>query len=68
MTLIQRQEACLARMAEPRTSWRRAAKNCSAALRAFRKDCIAKGYSVAEANQLTQDVRDMHTLLQLAED
>lgn len=56
-TLIQRQEACLARMAQPRTSWCRAAKNC-----------IAKGYSVAEANQLTQDVRDMHTLRQLAED
>lgn len=55
-------------MTEPRTSERRAAKNRSAALRSFRKDCITRGYSVAEADQLTQDVRDMHALRQLAEE
>ena len=43
-TLIQRQEACIARMNEPRTSERRAAKNRNAAIADFQKQCAAVGY------------------------
>lgn len=48
-TLIQRQEACIARMLEPRTSERRARKNRGAALRQFRQQCAADAYAYADA-------------------
>ena len=61
-TLIQRQEACIARMNEPRTSDRRASKNRAAAIREFRKQCAAVGYEKADIDLLAQDVRDMYEL------
>lgn len=67
-TLIQRQEACIARMNEPRTSERRAAKNRAAELRDFRKQCAAIGYDKAEIDLITQDVRDMYELRNNAEE
>jgi hypothetical protein len=49
-TLIQRQESCIARMSESRTSERRAAKNRAAAIAGLRKQCGAVGYSAVEIN------------------
>lgn len=66
-TLIQRQEACIARMNEPRTSERRAAKNRAAALRQFRKECAAAGYDKPSIDLITQDVRDVYELRKNAE-
>ncbi len=60
-TLIQLQEACIARMNEPRTSDRRAA-----ALRDFRKQCAVVGYDKPSIDLITQDVRDMYELEKLA--
>lgn len=65
-TQIQRQEACIARMHEPRTSERRAAKNRAAAIRAFRKQCLSLGYSEQETAQQIQDVRDTYELQRIA--
>jgi len=67
-TLIQRQEACIARMFQPRTSERRAAKNRAAALRDFRKQCAAVGYDKAAIDMITKDVRDMYELEKSAEE
>lgn len=67
-TLIQRQEACIARMNEPRTSERRAAKNRAAAIRDFRKQCAAVGYDKPSIDLITQDVRDMYELEKLADE
>lgn len=61
-TLIQRQEACIARMQEPRTSEKRAKKNRAAALRQFRNQLVVAGYSLIAINQLIQDVIDMYHL------
>lgn len=66
--LIQRQEACIARMNEPRTSERRAAKNRAAALRDFRKQCAVIGYDKAAIDQITKDVRDVYELRKNAEE
>ena len=66
-TLIQRQEACIARMNEPRTSERRAAKNRAAAIREFRKQFAAVGYDKPSIDLITQDVRDMYELRKNAE-
>lgn len=67
-TLIQRQEACIARMMEERTSEKRASKNRSAALRAFRNQCVSTGYSAADIDRMVQDIKDMVALQQNAED
>lgn len=67
-TLIQRQEACIARMNEPRTSERRAAKNRYAAIADFRKQCATAGYDKEAIDLLTKDVRDMYELEKLAAD
>lgn len=67
-TMIQRQDACIARMNEPRTSERRAAKNRAAALRNFRKQCAAVGYDKPSIDLITQDVRDMYELEKLADE
>lgn len=67
-TLIQRQEACIARMLEPRTSERRAAKNRNAAIAQFRKGCAAVGYDKPSIDLITKDVRDMYELEKLAEE
>lgn len=67
-TLIQRQEACIARMNDPRTSCRRAAKNRAAAIRDFRKQCAAIGYDKTEIDLITQDVRDVYELRNNAEE
>ncbi len=67
-TLIQRQEACIARMNEPRTSERRAAKNRAAAIKDFRKQCAATGYSNDEITLLIKDVRDVFELQKNAEE
>lgn len=67
-TLIQRQDACIARMQEQRTSERRAAKNRAAAIADFRKQCVSVGYSKAEIDQAVSDVRDMYQLQQNSED
>ncbi len=67
-TLIQRQEACIARMNEPRTSERRAAKNRAAAVKDFRRQCAATGYSKEEIDLLIKDVRDVYELQKNAED
>lgn len=67
-TLIQRQEACIARMNEPRTSDRRAAKNRAAAIRDFRKQCATAGYAKADIDLITQDVRDMYELEKRADE
>lgn len=64
--LIQRQDACIARMNEPRTSERRAAKNRNAAIADFRKQCAAAGYDKEAIDLLTKDVRDMYELEKLA--
>jgi len=61
-TLIQRQEACIARMQEARTSERRAAKNRAAAIRQFRNECAAAGYDKPSIDLITKDVRDMYEL------
>jgi hypothetical protein len=60
--LIQRQEACIARMLEPRTSEKRAAKNRSAALRAYRKQCVSVGYSDQDIDRMVKDIKDMVAL------
>ena len=65
-TMIQRQDACIARMNEPRTSERRAAKNLAAVIRDFRKQCAAVGYDNPSIDLITQDVRDMYELEKLA--
>lgn len=67
-TLIQRQEACIARMREPRTSWRRAAKNRGAALRQYRDAAAKAGYTAAEIEQQVKDIKDMVALEDNAED
>lgn len=67
-TLIQRQESCIARMSESRTSERRAAKNRGAAIADLRKQCAAIGYSTVEINQIVTDVRDMYELEKNAEE
>ena len=59
-TLIQRQEACIARMSEPRTSEKRAAKNRAAAIRHFRTQLLKAGYTLTEIDQQTQDVRAVY--------
>ena len=61
-TLIQRQEACIARMLEVRTSERRATKNRAAAIAQLRKGMESAGYSEAEIKQAIADVRDMYQL------
>lgn len=66
-TLIQRQEACIARMLEARTSERRAAKNRAAAIAQLRKGMESAGYSEAEIKQAIADVRDMYQLEKNAE-
>lgn len=66
-TLIQRQEACIARMSEARTSEKRAAKNRSAAIAKFRKDSLKLGYSIEAVDLMIQDIRDMYTLEKNAE-
>ena len=67
-TLIQRQESCIARMRESRTSERRAAKNRAAAIADLRKQCTAVGYSTVEISQIITDVRDMYELEKNAEE
>lgn len=67
-TLIQRQDACIARMLEPRTSERRAAKNRNAAISDFRKQCAAAGYDKPSIDLITKDVRDMYELEKNAEE
>ncbi len=67
-TLIQRQEACIARMREPRTSEKRTAKNYSAALRQYRKSAEKAGYTAAEIAQQVQDIKDMFWLETNAEE
>lgn len=62
MSLIQRQEACIARMLEPRTSEKRAAKNRAAAIRQFRRECDAKGYAPEDVAVLVIDVKQMYQL------
>ena len=61
-TFIQRQEACIARMLESRTSERRAAKNRAAAIAQLRKGMTAAGYSEEEIKQAIADVRAMYQL------
>lgn len=61
-TLIQRQEECIARMLEARTSERRAAKNRNAAIAQFRDKCLKSGYSADETKLIVKDVRDMYEL------
>jgi hypothetical protein len=61
-TLIQRQEACIARMREPRTSEKRTAKNYSAALRQYRKGAEKAGYPADQIQQQVQDIKDMFWL------
>lgn len=60
--LIQRQDACIARMLEPRTSERRAAKNRNAAIAVFRKQCATAGYEKDDIDLLAKDVREMYEL------
>ena len=66
-TLIQRQDACINRMLESRTSERRAAKNRNAAVAAFRDESVKLGYNDAEIRQQIADVRDMYQLEKDAE-
>ena len=67
-TQIRRQEACIARMSEPRTSERRAAKNRNAAIADLHKQCASVGYSEVEIKQIVTDVRDMYELEKNAEE
>ena len=67
-TLIQRQEECIARMSEPRTSERRAAKNRNVAIANFRKKCAKMGYDKSSIDLITKDMRDMYELQKNAED
>lgn len=67
-SLVQIQEACIARMLEPRTSEKRAAKNRSAALRAYQDQLIKRDYQPDEIKMLIKDVRDMYTLRRDADD
>lgn len=67
-TLIQRQEACLARLHAHRTSEKRAAKNRAAAIRQFRTQLVIAGYGLIEINQQIKDVLDMYRLQCNAED
>lgn len=67
-TLIQRQEACIARMSESRTSERRAAKNRAAAIADLQKQCASVGYRKEEIARIVADVRDMYELEKNAEE
>ncbi|MER2511281.1 MAG: hypothetical protein ABTQ25_02475 [Nitrosomonas ureae] len=67
-TLVQRQEACITRMLERRTSEKREAKNRAAALRALRKDYRKRGYALTIIDDLVKDVRDMYVLQRDSED
>ena len=67
-TVIQRQEACISKMLEPRTSEKRASKNRSAALRAFRNQCVKVGYSNADIDRMVQDIKDVCALRRDAEE
>ena len=66
-TLIQRQEAAIAAMLEPRTSVKRAVKLQRAVLRKFRAQSLKQGYTEQEAAQQARDVRDVF-LLRVAAD
>lgn len=67
-TLIQRQETCIARMSEARTSERRAAKNRNAAIAKYRETSLKLGYTAEETNQQIHDIRDMYELEKNAEE
>lgn len=67
-TLIQRQEACLARLHEPRTSEKRAKRNRTAALNEFRRQLIVAGYGLIAVKQILQDVWDLYVLQRDAEE
>lgn len=67
-TLITRQELCITRMHESRTSEKRALKNRCAALREFRRYAEKTGYSAAEVEQQVRDIKDMYQLQKNAEE
>lgn len=66
-TLIQRQDAALAELAEPRTSERRKARHVSRVLWRYRKRAAKLGYTSEQIDQQVRDVLDMHRLNELAE-
>lgn len=68
MSLIQRQEAAIAAMQEPRTSEKRAVKHRNAVLRAYRRNAIKLGYTLEQAHQQVIDVLDMYRLTTAAEE
>ena len=61
-SLIQRQQECIDRMLEPRTSEKRAAKNRSAALKHFQRQSAALHYFPSEIAQQVRDIKDMVAL------
>lgn len=67
-SLIQRQQECIDRMLEPRTSEKRAAKNRSAAIKHFQRQSAALHYFPSEIAQQVQDIRHMYLLNLHAED
>lgn len=67
-SLIQRQQECIDRMLEPRTSEKRAAKNRAAALREYRAHAARAGYTESEIEQQVKDIKDMVALENNAED
>jgi len=67
MSLIQRQEAAIKAMQEPRTSEKRAQKHRRAVVRAYIRDAIMTGYTTQEAAQQAVDIWDMYRLETAAE-
>ncbi len=62
MSLIQRQETCVTRMLEPRTSARRETKNRRDAVKAYRASVAGLGFSAADIDQQVRDIWDMYHL------
>lgn len=61
-TLIQRQDAALAAMHEPRSSERRKARHNARVLGHYRKHAAKLGYSQEQIDAQVRDLRDMYQL------
>ena len=61
-TLTEIQEQALQKMTEQRTSERRAEKMRAAALRQYRKEAKALGYTAEQVEMQVCDLRDMYRL------
>jgi hypothetical protein len=65
--LITLQEACIARMLEPRTSENRAQRNRSRAALRYRREVAKLGYTQEQIDTQVRDIFDMWRLYRDAE-